>query len=438
MGLFDQDQDNEQEAAPDGDESGGLLSGITPRAPSAAVAPTNDAPAPGWQGGVAGLFDKLEEGVKAHVGAIGDNLMPVPTALKGLLSPDDISTARRQGLLHLGIAMSQGRGENPLQSLGRGLEAAQHAYGDHLDGVIAQRKEADAEQQRQMLIAQQQQLLKSRAQIAMQFPAKQNETAAQTLSRFQQIAAAQADAGDLTSAAKTGALIKDLRGPAAPAPHTINAGDKMITIGPDGKVLRTDPVGENPAQVARDAAASARANSMEGRQAAMEARAEAAAKKATTLQQNVIVKDFNKTAEDYHAAESGYAVLKAAKASPNNFMQPMAALDALARMLNPKGAVRQGTLQILKSQGSLGDRLTRNLTMLQSGKWPDGMQKEVFDMADKIMSEHTEDFETARQEAIDRGDAQGVDVRELLHKSKTITNTSSAPSGNGVRQFLKK
>jgi hypothetical protein len=54
-------------------------------------------------------------------------------------------------------------------------------------------------------------------------------------------------------------------------------------------------------------------------------------------------------------------------------------------------------------------------------------------MAHKIMDEHTQDFNAARDEAIARGDAQGVDVRALLHQSRANSpaskNTGTAKAG---------
>jgi hypothetical protein len=102
-------------------------------------------------------------------------------------------------------------------------------------------------------------------------------------------------------------------------------------------------------------------------------------------------------------------------------MRPMASLDALARMLNPQGAVRVGTLQILKDQGSLGQKIARNINMLQKGEWPAGMQQEVYNMADAIMAEHTNDFDHYRDETIGRAGAQGLDpdvFDKILYKRR--------------------
>jgi hypothetical protein len=213
---------------------------VPPATMPAMTPPPAIVPKPGWQGGIHGLFDRIEEGAKTAAKNIPSNLMPTPDALKGLLSDQDVSTARRAGLLQLGIALSQGHGENPLQSLGRGLAAAQQGFHDHVAGVIDQKHQADEEMQRQRLLQQQTQLLQSRASIARQFAAPPNETPDQTDDRLRKMAVAYANSNDPEMATKVGGLVKDLKVTPG-ALHTINTGANQVTVDDKGNTIRTAP-----------------------------------------------------------------------------------------------------------------------------------------------------------------------------------------------------
>lgn len=363
---------------------------IAPPAPiTAANMPTFEQPAaaPATQ---PGLFERVSK-------RIGDSLFQTPTALDGLVTDEDKAKARQQGLLSFGIALSQGKGENPLASLGRGLHSAQEGYQGAIDNVLTQRKNAVAMQQQQAL----QQKLAMHAKLAQQFMAQPGETLDATISRLTKYAGAMA-AFDPESAAKLGDTISKLREPQGAAPHTIDAGGHKITIDRTGKVLRDDKVTPSPSDL-RQGAASARADT----------RADATATRDERRQENTIVHDFNnaKPVKDYQGALAAYEVLSAAKnVRGGNFMRPMAALDAFARLLNPQGAVRVGTLQILKDQGAFGDKLARYVTMAQKGEWPEGMQQEIYKMAEQIMAEHTAGFDHYREETVSRAGAQGLDV----------------------------
>lgn len=339
-----------------------------------------------------GLFGRL----KARM---SNNLFHTPSGLGDLVSPDEVSAARQQGLLSLGIALTQGGGENALQSLGRGLSAAQQGFQGALQNTVGQ-KEQQIQFAAQQAAAQKQKL---HAQLAMKYAPVPNETPDQAVTRLSSYANEMASF-DPDAASKLADTVSKLREPSS-APHTIPLGGHAVTIDRNGKVLRDDPITESAAD-RRAAANSART----------QATADLREKNADIRNQNVVIHNFNndKVVKDFHGAEAAYAVLNAARQNTSkNFMRPMASLDALARMLNPQGSVRSSTLQILKDQGGLGQKAERWVTMASKGEWPADMQQEVYDMADRIMQQHADDFDHFRQEAVDGASAQGLDPAVL-------------------------
>lgn len=348
-------------------------------------------------------------GLLGRIGrAVSNNLFHAPSGLGDLVTPDEQKAARAQGLLSLGIALSQGTGENPLASLGRGLQSAQAGYQGALQNTVAQKQQAIQQQQMQA----QQQKLKLHAQLAQQFAAQPNETTEQSIARLSRYASAMASF-DPESAAKLGDTVSKLREPQGAAPHTIDLKDRALTVDRAGNVLRDDKYGES----ATDRRVATTAGNAEKRATATATRDE-------RRQENIVVNAFNnaKPVKDFQGAEAAYAVLNAARGSTGrNFMRPMAALDAFARMLNPQGAVRVGTLQILKDQGALTDKFVRKWDMLAKGEWPAGMMNELYDMADNIMSQHAEDFDHYREETVGRAEAQGLDpvtFDKILYKRR--------------------
>jgi hypothetical protein len=354
--------------------------------------------------------------LKAAIGDAGtkaaDTIMPTPKGLDGLLSPEDFAAARKQGLLNLGLSLLGDSGYRPAndqvslgQALAHGAKAAQGAYGDKIDSTIKEQQFGQAAKQQQSILA-------SRAAIAKQFVAPPNESFDDAQQRLVKMYTAYVNSGDTEMAGKLSEVVKGIHDAKPHAPISVPEGGTLVdpTTGkPIFHSPKTPPL-ESPGSL-RSAA------------------------RQDTMQKNVIVRDFDKTTKDYRTAESSYSTLQGARANPQNFLTPMAALDAFARTINPGAAVRVGTLQMIKSYGSLGQKAQRWYDMAAKGQWPPEMMGQIYSLVDGIMKDHTDEFNRARDEAVARGQDSGVDVSNILHKARNF-GAASGGVGKGSNPLL--
>lgn len=343
----------------------------------------------------------------------GANLMPEPKGLEGLLSPEDIAAARRQGLLRFGIDMLSNPAPHFGEALAHGLDAAQGAYGQNVNQTM----------QTQMAgqdVRQKMNILKARQQIATQFPPAANESPAQTIDRMKGMFAAYMQAGDLESAGKLGEVLKSIGKEAAPPVlQHVDAGNKVLAIDPrTGSVVKEYPKGAAP----KDPNAPV-----------------AAADHYKAEQTNKILDDFRSESAEYRKAQSGYEVLKGAMAHPG-LAQPFAVLDAYARVVNPGAVVRQGTMQVLQEMGSYDQKMRRWLEMAQKGQWPPDMLTGIKSTIDGIMDEHRSTYREMRKRALERGRRSGVDLKDLIADPDTGDVAAPAAQSPGasprVSQFM--
>jgi hypothetical protein len=362
-----------------------------------------------------GLLSRIGSGIRSGINTAEDHLMPEPKGLEGLLSPEDIATARRQGMMNLGFSLLGDQSPHFGEALAHGLQSAQGGYGNAVNQTV----------QTQMVgqdVRQKMNILKARQQIAQQFPPRQGESPAQTIDRMKGMFAAYLNAGDLESAGKLGEVLKSIgKDAAGPALQHVDAGNKILVVDPHtGQTIREIPKGPAPKDPNAPVAA------------ADHYRAE---------QTNKILDDFRTESADFRKASSGYEVLKGALAHPG-LAQPFAVLDAYARVVNPGAVVRQGTMQVLQEMGSYDQKMRRWLDMAQKGQWPPDMLQSIKATIDGIMDEHRSTYREMRKRALERGRRSGVDLDALIDNPESSTSTATAPTAatgasSRVSRFMK-
>lgn len=297
-----------------------------------------------------GLLGRIGSAVKTGLANAGSNLFAPPAGLEQLTSPEDASHARRNALLQMGIAMSQGTGETPLASLGRGLGAAQSAFHGSLQDAVQQRVQAEQ-------IAKQRAMVKARADIANKYPARPGETAEQTVDRMKQMFAEYTRIGDLETAGKLGEVIKSIGQPTSKKPTWEDFGGYKVQYDADGKpVQRVDktPTPRDPAL----------------QQAAEEARA-TRQDNANFRNEDKLATSFNRDTEKYrelHMKLNG-AVSEAARALAGDGAAQTNVLYSFVSAMDPQSAVREGEMALVQAAASLrarADRMYRQA--VESGK----------------------------------------------------------------------
>lgn len=360
-----------------------------------------------------GLLSRIGNGISNGVNTAEQRLMPTPEGMEGLLSPDDIAAARRQGLMHLGISLLGDQSQHFGEALAHGLNAAQQSYGGDLTQTAQQQMVGQEMRQRMNII-------KARQQIAQQFPPQPNEAPAQTIDRMKGMFAAYLNAGDLESAGKLGEVLKSIGKDPTPSLQHVDTGKEILGVDPhSGAVITRYPKSAAP-KSGDEVSAEQRFN-------------------AQNL--NSILDDYRADSQDFRKAMSGYESIKGAMAHPN-MAQPFAVLDSYARVVNPGAVVRQGTMAVLQEMGSYDQKVRRWLDMAQKGQWPPDMLGAIKNTVDGIMKEHYQDYlGGARKRALMRGKQENIDITPYLDNFDFSPDAaSSAPATTGdaskVRSLL--
>jgi hypothetical protein len=312
-----------------------------------------------------GLLARAGSAVKGALGNARDNLFASPDALKGMINDDDVANARRQGLLQMGIALSQGTGENALASLGRGLQSAQGGFQQALAGTIAQKEKAAQ-------TAQQQQLLRQRVEIAKAYPARVDETPEQTIERMQKMFAAYTQIGDLETAGKIGEVVKSLgNNTKSKAPTWEDFGGYKVQYGPDGQEIQrvNKTAGPRNPDVAADVAE----------------RAADRREQANFRNTDKLAQEFTKDTESYRALDMklGGALAEAPRALAGDGAAQTNVLYTFVTAMDPNSAVREGELALVQAAASLRARAQNMIAKAaESGKSAAVPRQMIQQMAD--------------------------------------------------------
>ena len=173
-----------------------------------------------------------------------NRVMPTTQAYKGLLTPEQVSGARRQGLMQMGLSMLANSGPvdgrpamSTAQALGVGGMQGLGAYQGAQQQALAQQQEA-------IQMHQNQRIIQARAAIAQQFAPVQGETQQQQLQRLANASAASYGAGDVQGGegyAKTAEALKATRYSMGMLPGQMGgAGSERLVTLADGSMARVN------------------------------------------------------------------------------------------------------------------------------------------------------------------------------------------------------
>lgn len=161
-----------------------------------------------------------------------ERTMPVPSALNGLLSPDDVRQARAQGLLGLGASLLESSGTvvgGPAptigQALGRGILAGHQGFTQAIGSAASLQQMAE---QRAVAKARAEQ----RAGIIAKYPAQPGETPQQVLDRLRRMLPEFINIGDKETVTSIVELLKSAGNDADARPQEVDAGDRVILRDP--------------------------------------------------------------------------------------------------------------------------------------------------------------------------------------------------------------
>lgn len=182
------------------------------------------------------------------LGQVRDSAMAAPKGAEGLFSADDLGSARRDGLMQLGLSLlgdsgwhEQGEGPTLGQSLGRGLQAMQGGFRGALGETMQNREMARGQEE-------QERMRTSRARLAEIAAPRPGETEQQRFERMKDMHAHAVASGDIETAnAIAGGLGSYKPEPARPnILQEIDAGDRLIVRDPLTGQEREIPKGQAP------------------------------------------------------------------------------------------------------------------------------------------------------------------------------------------------
>ena len=211
--------------ADDGTDAQPLIDAIQARQndPAASAQPTPSAPT-----NTPGLLGRIRNAIENKL--YGD---AAPASLTGLLSPDDIAAARRNGMTHLGLSLlanSEGAPGKPapnvFSAIGQAGLGAQQDYAQTVQNDVVGQQQAMQMQQAQKLAA-------LRQRLGQQYPQVPGETPEQQLSRIEQLAIEYANGGDADTAGKLAQLARAIReSRQSTKPSAVQYGTGVTTFDP--------------------------------------------------------------------------------------------------------------------------------------------------------------------------------------------------------------
>lgn len=328
---------------------------------------------------------------------IAQRLLPVSPQLDGLMSEEDISAARRQGLLGMGASLLEDSGWHPGntaptigQAFGRAFGAGRQAMQGGVAESLAVAKEVQQQQQQAIL-------LRNRQRIAQKYAPVEGETPEQRIQRMHQIYGEFVNAQDVEMITKLSEYMKSLEPPAQKSLLEVDVGDAVELVDPiTGEVRGRRPKGAVP-------------------KAPGEAGTMTEKERFAATEKNRIIDDFQTATRAMQKAAEGYGVLRGSiLSSAKNPATPIAMLYAYARLLDPESVVREGEIATLQKMGAVDDRVRIWLQQASRGTLPQDFVAHVKEVADDILEERRMVFQEHRGRALQRGSEAGIDMNKIL------------------------
>lgn len=342
------------------------------------------------------LLDRISNGVAG----------PAPAGIEGLLSPEDLQSAKSSGLMDLGMSLLADSGPKTAservglgQALGRGLQAARQGYQDRLGNAVG--IQATLQQMKAAKLAQEtgeverdtkklglqtaKGLTEGRKKITAAYPMPNDVSGMkqwidQVLPHFIAL-------NDTDTVGSLAEIRKSLNQKDQMDIGTVNRGN--VTEFYDkttGQTIRTAPNGADPTQGGPK---------MDPRETA---------NRTDTAK---IMDDFRADTSDLQKAAQAYGVIQGSMDGKNP-AQPIAMLYAYARLLDPGSVVREGEIATLQKIGSYDSKVRQALQKASTGTLPQDVIDHIAKQAKSVMRERKSSFKQYRDTALKRGDALGI------------------------------
>jgi hypothetical protein len=130
---------------------------------------------------------------------------------------------------------------------------------------------------------------------------------------------------------------------------------------------------------------------------------------------NSIVSGFRSETTDHRDAASGYAALKGAydQLATGNPAAAIGMLFAYGKILDPGSVVREGELRTLQNIGAYDQRVKNWMKQATEGTMSDEVARGIMNVAENTLRQRAQAFGDVRQNALQRGELQGVSREEL-------------------------
>jgi hypothetical protein len=158
---------------------------------------------------------------------------------------------------------------------------------------------------------------------------------------------------------------------------------------------------------------------------------------------NSIVSGFRTETSDHRDAASGYAALKGAydQLQTGNPAAAIGMLFAYGKILDPGSVVREGELRTLQNIGAYDQRVKNWMDMATKGTMTPEVAQGIMDVAENTLRQRAQAFADVRQNALQRGELQGVSRQELeqiipdYYRRAFDGGTGASPPAPGGGQF---
>jgi hypothetical protein len=130
---------------------------------------------------------------------------------------------------------------------------------------------------------------------------------------------------------------------------------------------------------------------------------------------NSIVSGFRSETTDHRDAASGYAALKGAydQLATGNPAAAIGMLFAYGKILDPGSVVREGELRTLQNIGAYDQRVKNWMKQATEGTMSPEVARGIMEVAENTLRQRAQAFQDVRENALQRGELQGVSREEL-------------------------
>lgn len=369
------------------------------------------------------LFSKLASGVSNVANRAEDSIMPAP--VDGLFNQQDLASARREGMLHLGLSLlgdTSGMGLG--SALKQGVGEAQNAYKSSLLDNVTQNS-----------ALKQKKLLATRAQIGAKYAPQPGDTPKDIMARYPAMYMDYMRAGDLEAAKNVeGIVSSQIQKSDGNNLQTVQAGDRIYTFDPKTGTYVPGPERHLSADEIREKALG-RAVQEEQIATSKLLREQAMSQAAGTafMRQNKPLIDSEPLFQNWDAA---YRDAKAG--NPAAYKSALINFGAIA---DPKAQIRLGVLQFIsKVDPSLIGQAKMFAAKNKDGTFPNYILDDMNKHAQEIHKGTIKVYNSRRAARLKANPSleNYIDPAEAIFPSaSSLDQQASTGDSSRVKQFLK-